>query len=239
MTYYTGCVAAVPKANRQRYVDHARAAWPLMRRHGARRMVETWSDEVTPGKRTDFLRAVQAGADEAVVFSWMEWPDRATCDAAFAQLRPEDMPAIPFDGSRMIWGGFAPVMAEGTDRNAGFYQGFVLPVPPANRAAYVALAHEAWNDMFRPHGCTGIVEAWGEDVPHGRQTDLYRAVEATGDEEIVFSWTAWPDRATCEAAARAMEADMDGQPMPEVPFDAKRMIFAGFAPIFDSDRAEG
>lgn len=113
MTYYSGFVCAVPTANRQAYVDHAAGAWPLFARYGALRMIEAWGEDVPRGKRTDFWRAVEAQEDETVVFSWIEWPDRATADRAFEQMSsdPEmaNMGEMPFDGARMIWGGFAPV----------------------------------------------------------------------------------------------------------------------------------
>jgi uncharacterized protein YbaA (DUF1428 family) len=74
---------------------------------------------VPDGKVTDFRRAVQANDDEAVVFSWVEWPDKATRDAAMGKMEelmktdprmnPEKNP-MPFDGKRMIFGGFAPVV---------------------------------------------------------------------------------------------------------------------------------
>jgi uncharacterized protein YbaA (DUF1428 family) len=241
MTYYTGSVAAVPTANRDAYRDHARRAWPHFEKRGARRIVECWGEDVPPGKVTDFQRAVQATADETVVFSWIEWPDRETCDAAWQDMMadpniPVEMGEMPFDGKRMIWGGFAPLVAEGSDRGVGYVQGFVTPVPTGNKAPYEAMARSAWEEMFRPNGCLGSFECWGEDVPRGKQTDFYRAVDARDDETIVFSWAAWPDRATCDAAARAMEASMAGQPMPEMPFDGKRMFWGGFAPVFDSDR---
>ena len=54
---------------------------------------------------------------------------------------------------------------------------------------------------------------------------------------VGFAWIEWPDRATCDAAARAMQADAGGQPMPEMPFDGKRMFWGGFAPLFDSREA--
>lgn len=242
MTYYTGTVAAVPEANRQAYADHVRRAWPILREHGAIRLVETWGEDVPRGKQTDFFRAVDAQEGEAPVFSWIEWPDRATAEAAFQRMMgdpatTERMGEIPFDGKRMIWGGFSPLFVAGADRGAGWFQGFLVPVPEASRQAYADLAREVHETMFAPNGCTGIVEAWGEDVPRGQRTDMYRATAAQEGEAIVFSWTAWPDRATCEAAARAMEAAMEGQPMPEMPFDGKRMIFGGFAPLFDSDKA--
>ena len=239
MTYYTGSLAPVPQANKAAYEDHASRAWPHFQKRGALRLVETWGEDIKPGKHTDFIRAVQAKGDEAVVFSWIEWPDRATADKAWAELMTDpaveaDMGQMPFDGKRMTWGGFAPVLSEGTDRGAGWVQGFLLAVPAANRQAYADMARQAWDGMFRPHGCLGMVEGWGEDVPHGTQTDMYRATDAKDGEVIVFSWTAWPDRATCEAAQAKTEADMDGQPMPEMPFDGKRMIWGGFAPLFDT-----
>ena len=239
MTYYTGAIAAVPVANKSDYIAHLKAAWPLFRKYGAARMVETWGVDVPRGKVNDLWGAVAAKEDEAVVFSWIEWPDQATADAAWQQM--QDDPAgkamqMPFDGSRMIFGGFAPAFVGGTDRGAGYFQGFALAVPEKNRDAYVAMAREAWETGFQPHGCLGIVEAWGVDVPHGKRTDFYRASKAEAGETPIFSWTAWPDRATCDAAGKAMEADMEGQDFPEMPFDGMRMMWGGFAPIFDSER---
>jgi uncharacterized protein YbaA (DUF1428 family) len=88
---------------------------------GATRIVECWGDDVPDGKVTDFRRAVQAKEDEAVVFSWVEWPDKATRDAAMSRM-PEVMKTdprmnqetnpMPFDAKRMIYGGFAPVVTS-------------------------------------------------------------------------------------------------------------------------------
>ena len=70
------------------------------------------------GKVTDFRRAVQAKPDETVVFSWVEWPDKATRDAGMdrvmkdPRMNPETNP-MPFDGKRMIYGGFSPVVELG------------------------------------------------------------------------------------------------------------------------------
>ncbi|MFT3688258.1 DUF1428 domain-containing protein [Paenirhodobacter sp.] len=238
MTYFTGYITAVPVANREDYISHLRAAWPLCRKYGATRMVETWGVDVPRGKINDLWGAVNAREDEAVVFSWTEWPDKATSDAAWQGMRDDPAMAameMPFDGSRMIFGGFAPVFEGGTDRGAGYFQGFALAVPERNKDAYVGMAREAWETGFRPKGCLGIVEAWGVDVPRGRQTDFYCASKAEEGEVPVFSWTAWPDRATCDAASKAMEAEMAGQEFPEMPFDGSRMMWGGFEPVFDSD----
>lgn len=241
MTYYTGAIAAVPTANRQKYVDHVKAAWALFQTYGAARMVETWGVDVQRGKVNDLYGAVDARDGEAVVFSWIEWPDKATADAAWGRMQTDpamrEMPEMPFDGGRMIFGGFEPVLQEGADGGAGYIQGFALAVPEKNKAVYVGLAKTVWDSAFRPNGCLGIVEAWGVDVPHGERTDFHRACRIEPGEVPLFAWTAWPDKATCDAAAAAMVADMEGQEPPEMPFDGMRMMWGGFEPIFDSAAA--
>ena len=122
MTYVDGFVIAVPKANTQKFIDHANKGDSVFAELGATRILECWSDDVPDGQVTDFRRAVQAQDDEAVVFSWIEWPDKATRDAAMAKMNdlmktdprvnPEKNP-VPFDGKRMIYGGFAPVVTLG------------------------------------------------------------------------------------------------------------------------------
>ena len=86
---------------------------------GALRVVECWGDDLPDGKTTDFRMAVKAEPDETVVFSWIEWPDKATRDAAMAKMMDPDNPdarmdptknPMPFDGKRMIFGGFMPVV---------------------------------------------------------------------------------------------------------------------------------
>lgn len=119
MSYIDGFVIAVPTANRQAFIDHAEEMDRLFLDLGAIRVVECWGDDVPDGKVTDFRRAVQAAGEETVCFSWIEWPDKATRDAAFAKMEemmktddrfsPEKNP-IPFDGKRMIFGGFSPVV---------------------------------------------------------------------------------------------------------------------------------
>lgn len=113
MAYYTGFVLAVPAANKQTYIDHARQTWPMFERLGAVRMVETWGEDVPRGKQTDFYRATDAKDDEAPLFSWIEWPDRSAADKAWAameeEMKDKPMPEMPFDGMRMFWGGFTPI----------------------------------------------------------------------------------------------------------------------------------
>lgn len=119
MTYVDGFVIAVPTANKQKFIDHANMGDSVFMEMGALRVVECWGDDVPDGKQTDFRRSVQAKEGETIVFSWIEWPDKPTRDAAFAQMEermktddrmnPEKNP-MPFDGMRMIYGGFTPVV---------------------------------------------------------------------------------------------------------------------------------
>jgi uncharacterized protein YbaA (DUF1428 family) len=113
MSYVEGFVIAVPTANKDKFVDHAQRVDVKFLEFGATRVVECWGDDVPDGKQTDFKRAVQATPEEAVVFSWIEWPDKATRDAAYSKIMADaEMSAevMPFDGKRMIFGGFAPVV---------------------------------------------------------------------------------------------------------------------------------
>ena len=115
MSYVDGFVIAVPTDNKQAFIDHARKFDELFMTYGATRIVECWGDDVKDGKVTDFRRAVQANDKESVVFSWVEWPDKTTRDNAVAKMMKEPMMnspnnSMPFDGKRMIFGGFMPVL---------------------------------------------------------------------------------------------------------------------------------
>ncbi|WP_159978068.1 MULTISPECIES: DUF1428 domain-containing protein [unclassified Novosphingobium] len=122
MTYVDGFVIAVPKANKDRFIAHARLNDEIFMEHGATRVVECWQDDVPAGKQTDFFRAVACKEDEAVAFAWIEWPDKETREKGMAtvtqlmqtdpRLTSEDN-AMPFDGMRMIYGGFTPVVTLG------------------------------------------------------------------------------------------------------------------------------
>ena len=117
MAYIDGYVIAVPTANEQKFIDFANKFDPIFLVYGATRVLECWGDDVPHGKQTDFYRAVAAKDDEAVLFSWIEWPDKATRDAGMKQVMDDprmgpDNP-MPFDGARLIYGGFAPVVDLG------------------------------------------------------------------------------------------------------------------------------
>ncbi len=234
MTYIDGFVTAVPSAAKDAYLAHAREAQRLFAELGVTRMTENWGDAVPDGTITDFARAVRRRDDETVVFSWFEYPDRATRDAAAARMRADDRLAamidtMPFDGRRMIHGGFAVIVEEGAGAG-GYVDGFVAPVSPCNRDAYRAEALRT-AALFREHGALRVVEAWQDDVPVGEITDFRRAVLAEGDEAVVFAWIEWPDRATRMAGWEALANDPRMAPPGEAPFDGKRMIYGGFAAL--------
>lgn len=237
MPYIDGFIAAVPTKNKDAYRKHVQQCAPLFRELGATRLVETWSDDVPEGKVTDFKQAVHAKQDEAVVFSWVEYPDRATRDAAAKRMMSDDRMkelgrSMPFDGRRMIYGGFAPIVQDGAGKGA-YIDGFVVPVPAGKKDAYRTLAAKT-SRLFKEYGALSVVEAWGDDVPQGKTTDFYQATKAAEGEKVVFSWIVWPDKATRDRAWKECINDARMKPDGDMPFDAKRMFWGGFEPIFDA-----
>lgn len=239
MTYVEGFVAAVPAANKEAYRKHASDAVAVFKELGVSRFVECWSDDVPDGKVTDFKGAVKAHDDEVVVFSWLEYPSKDVRDAASEKMRADPRmkamsESMPFDGRRMIFGGFKPILDDATGGAMGYVDGYLVPVPEGNQEAYRALAEKA-AAVFKDHGATRIVEAWADDVPDGKITDYRRAVKAEENEITVFSWIEWPSKeARDEGSKKVMEderMDLAGQSMP---FDGKRMIYGGFMPLIDA-----
>lgn len=115
MSYISGFVTPVPNSNREAYVQSARKAWPLFREYGALQHVEAWGDKVPDGKVTDFKRAVDLKDGESVVFAWILWPDKATADKCEASMQSDkrwQQMDMPFDGKRMIYGGFEGIFEE-------------------------------------------------------------------------------------------------------------------------------
>jgi uncharacterized protein YbaA (DUF1428 family) len=238
MTYVEGFVVAVPAANKDAYREHAAGAAPMFKEFGVARMVEAWGDDVPDGKVTDFKGAVKAKEDENVVFSWFEYPSKEARDAANEKImsdpRMKEMGAtMPFDGQRMIMGGFDSILDEGERGSMGYADGFLVPVPAANKEAYREMAAQA-AAVFREYGATRVVEAWGDDVPDGKVTDYRGAVQAQEGENVVFSWIEWPSKQSRDENWQKIMEDPRMQPDPStMPFDGKRMIYGGFAPIVD------
>ena len=109
-----------------------------------------------------------------------------------------------------------------------YVDGFVLAVPKAKLEAYKALATRA-GKLWMEHGASSYVECVADDVPYGDLTSFPRAVQATDDEVVVFSWITYPDRATRDAVnAKVMGDDRMRHAPEDQPFDGKRMIYGGF-----------
>jgi len=240
MVYVEGFVTAVPIANKEAYRAHAAEFVPMLKEFGATRMVEAWEDDVPDGKVTDFRRAVMAKPDEAVLFSWFEYPSKEVRDAANARMmddpRMKDMSAsMPFDGQRMIMGGFASLVDDGIGGGAGYIEGSVMVIPSASRDAFRAMAEQA-AAVLRECGAIRTMDTWGDDVPDGKVTDFKCAVKANGDETVSFGWIEWPSKQVRDDGWKKAMADPQmtlKEGAKAMNFDGKRMIHGGFTPILD------
>jgi uncharacterized protein YbaA (DUF1428 family) len=116
MNYVDGFVAAVPVANKQAYLKHAQDLADVLKEYGALRSVQSWGDDVPEGNLTSFPMAVKREEGEAVVFTWVEWPSKAVRDACWAKSmtdpRMSSSKPMPFDGKRVIYGGFQIIMEK-------------------------------------------------------------------------------------------------------------------------------
>ena len=111
MSYVDGFVLAVSTADREKYRQFATEVAPMFKEYGAIEIVECWGDQVPEGEITSFPKAVQCGADETVVFSWIVWPSREVRERGMEKMMadPRMQPGameVPFDGKRMIMGSF-------------------------------------------------------------------------------------------------------------------------------------
>ncbi|ENM8381673.1 TPA: DUF1428 domain-containing protein [Vibrio alginolyticus] len=117
MSYIDGFVAAVPTANKEKYIAHAKIAAEMLREFGALKVVETWGSEVPDGEITSFPMAVNAESNETVVFSWVVWPSKEVRDSGWQRIMgdprmsPDNNP-MPFDGKRLIYGGFDVILEQ-------------------------------------------------------------------------------------------------------------------------------
>jgi len=115
MSYVDGFVLAVPKKNLAAYKKMAKIACKVWLEHGALSYVECVADDVKPGKVTSFPQAVKLKPGEVVVFAWATYASRAARDKVVKKVMADprtqmDMKAMPFDGKRMFWGGFKPII---------------------------------------------------------------------------------------------------------------------------------
>lgn len=113
--YVNGYILSVPEAKKQAYIAVAKIFADVAKDFGAVEIFENWELEVPDGEQTDFRRAVKALPDEKIVFSWVVWPDRKTAAIAHKGMmedgRMQDVGDMPFDGKRMIMGGFEPLLS--------------------------------------------------------------------------------------------------------------------------------
>ncbi|WP_276508890.1 DUF1428 domain-containing protein [Sphingomonas insulae] len=133
----------------------------------------------------------------------------------------------------MIYGGFEVVVDTGaTSPDTGYIDGFLIPA--RDKQAYLAMAMRA-EAVFRDHGATRVVEAWGDDVAAGKVTGFPQALHLQDGETVVFSWIEWPSKAVRDAGMAKVMADARMQMPPDaMPFDGKRMVYGGFALLFQS-----
>jgi uncharacterized protein YbaA (DUF1428 family) len=113
MAYVDGFVAAVPTGQREAYFEHVRTTHKLFKEFGATEVVDCWGDDVPEGKLTSFPLAVKRKDDETVAFGWIVWPSRAARDAGMKKAMDDprmQQVGMPFDGQRMIYGGFELVV---------------------------------------------------------------------------------------------------------------------------------
>jgi len=115
MPYVDGFVAAVPNANREKYLEHAKDAAVVFKEHGALTVVECWGDDVPDGEVTSFPMAVKREENETVVFSWITWPSRDARNEGMQKVMEDprmqpDQFEFPFDGKRLIYGGFEIIL---------------------------------------------------------------------------------------------------------------------------------
>lgn len=117
--YVSGFILAVPEGNKAAYKEIAEKFWAIAKDYGAKSQVECWEVDVPDGKTTDFRRAVKCEPGEKVVFSWVTWDDKETADTGqekmmsdprMAEFGAEDGSDMPFDGKRMVYGGFEPLV---------------------------------------------------------------------------------------------------------------------------------
>ena len=112
-----------------------------------------------------------------------------------------------------------------------YIDGFVAAVPQENKQKFIEHVKEA-SLLIKSYGASRVVECWGDDVPEGKITSMPMAVKCEQNEVVVFSWIEWPDKVTRDKGMKAMMED-ERMANIDMPFDAKRCIFGGFAPVLD------
>lgn len=239
MTFIQGFLVPVPEGNKQAYREMAASAVPLFEKHGMVRMVECWADDVPRGETTDMYRGVDAEEGEIVVFSWVDWGSKEAWQKAHkAFAEDEEMqepPEMPFDGKRMVFAEFDVIGEAGPGGESSYVQGYVAPVPKANRDAFAEMCN-GMREVMVDHGALRAVDGWADSIADGKVTDFQRAVKAKEDEAVAFGFVEWASKAAFEEAMAKMHDD-ERMPPPgsEMPLDGKRLIYGGFDVLLDTD----
>ena len=239
MTYFEGFIVPVPEANKDAYRKHASDFAPMFQEIGVRRMVETWDSDVPEGKVTDFRKAVdaEAGREGRLLVVRISLEGRARRGEREVHERPAHggngrehaVRRQAHDHGRLR-----------SDRRRRHRPAAAIPTAsscrcPKASATPIASSRPRWRRCSVEHGATRVVEAFGDDVPHGKVTDFYRAVKAEDGENVVFSFIEWPDKATRDDGLEGkIMADESLKPQGEMPFDGKRMFWGGFEKIVDT-----
>ena len=208
----------------------------MFKEFGVKRMVEAWGDDVPDGKVTDFKGAVQAKDDEIVVFSWFEYPDSATRDAANEKMmsdpRMKEMGAdMPFDGKRMIVGGFDSIVDDGRARRRwAMPTASSFPSPKAIRKP-IARWPKRPSKMFQEHGATPRRRGLGRRRARRQGHRLSPRGEGRGRARTSsFPGSNGRTRQTRDEGWAKVMADERMKPDHDnMPFDGKRMFWGGFA----------
>ncbi|MEH6755956.1 MAG: DUF1428 domain-containing protein [Parasphingorhabdus sp.] len=239
MTYLQGFLIPVPEDKKEAYEKMAHDAVPLFTGYGAQRIVECWDDDVPRGEVTDMYRAVKAEKNEKIVFSWIEWDSKETCEAAHEKMMDDEAMQtppgdMPFDGMRMMFSGFEPLAENESSGSSTYVQGYVAPVPKGNRSAFSELCR-TMQSVAIDCGALYTMDGWADNITDGKVTDFKQAVKAENDETVAFGFVEWPSKEAYEkGSARMREDDRMPQLGADMPLDGRRLIYGGFEVLLDA-----
>ena len=235
MSYFQGFVIPVPAGNKQAYLDMATGIAPFFTELGALATVECWEESVPDGKRTDLRRAVAAEPGEKIVFAWVWWPDRATCDAAAQKMmtdeRMQPPKDPPFDMKRMIFAGFETAYDSGDGGTFGYVDAVVSAAPSDLQQAHADNAKKL-DAFFLRAGALRTVDGWGVPTcPTARSpTSSARSRRMPGETSHLrldrMARQGDPRQGVRQGMMQNPETDRRSPPA----FDMQRAIFGGFIP---------
>ena len=227
----------MPQENKQAYLDHVREAVTLFKDHGATRMVENWGTTCRRARSPTSTARCRRRTTRRCCSAGSNGRREGVRDAGMkAMMQDERMKtlAMPFDGQRMIFGGFSPIVEKGAARRApAMPTDSSSPCRGANRDAYIRMALNA-SRVFKEYGAIRVVEAGAMTCPTARSPIFgARSQRKTARPSSSAGSNGRRNRRADEAWPKLM-ADPRMQPdKANMPFDAQRMIYGGFATILD------